>query len=155
MHINSSIPGQNDRHFADIIFKRILLNKDISISIKASLKFIPNGPISNIPALIQVNIGSDNGLAPTRRQAIIWTNVNPIDWRIFAALGRYELIDLIAAYQFNLRIQLYERVQFTEQPRSTIHTHLIYSCAKIRKTRHRGPLFSLQLSLLLKLYITC
>ena len=31
--------------------------------------------------------GSDNGLSPNRRQAIIWTNFYPIHWRIYAALG--------------------------------------------------------------------
>ena len=31
--------------------------------------------------------GSDNGLAPNRRQAIIWTNADSIHWRIYAALG--------------------------------------------------------------------
>ena len=36
------------------------------ISIKISLKFVPKSPI-NI-------IDTDNGLAPTRRQVIIWTN---------------------------------------------------------------------------------
>ena len=35
----------------------------------------------------QPSIGSDNGLAPNRRQAIIWTNVDPIHWHIYAALG--------------------------------------------------------------------
>ena len=34
-----------------------------------------------------INIGSDNGLVPNRRQAIIWTNANPIHWLIYAALG--------------------------------------------------------------------
>ena len=38
-----------------------------------------------------VSIGSDNGLAPSRRQAIIWTNVDPIHRRIYAALGGDEL----------------------------------------------------------------
>ena len=28
----------------------------------------------------------DNGLAPNRPQAIIWTNADPIHWRIYAAL---------------------------------------------------------------------
>ena len=37
--------------------------------IKISLKFVLKGPINNIPA-----IGSDNGLAPTRQQVIIWIN---------------------------------------------------------------------------------
>ena len=36
-------------------------------------------------------IGLDNGLAPNRRQAIIWTNADMIHWRIYAALGGDEL----------------------------------------------------------------
>ena len=31
--------------------------------------------------------GLDNGLAPNRRQAIIWTKADPIHRRLFAALG--------------------------------------------------------------------
>ena len=38
------------------------------------------------------NIGSDNGLAPNRRRAIIWTNADPIRWRIYVALREDELI---------------------------------------------------------------
>ena len=34
-----------------------------------SLKFVPKGPIDNNPTF-----GLDDGLAPTRRQAIVWTN---------------------------------------------------------------------------------
>ena len=37
------------------------------------------------------SIGLENGLAPNRRQAIIWTNDDPIHWRIYAALGGDEL----------------------------------------------------------------
>ena len=33
-----------------------------------------------------VSIGSGNGLAPNRRQAITWTNAYPVHWRIYAAL---------------------------------------------------------------------
>ena len=33
------------------------------------------------------SFGLDNGLAPNRRQAIIWTNADPIHWRIYAAPG--------------------------------------------------------------------
>ena len=36
--------------------------------------------------------GSDNGLEPNRRQAIIWTNIDLIHRRIYAALGGDELI---------------------------------------------------------------
>ena len=36
-------------------------------------------------------IGSDNGLAPTRRQAIIWTKDGLAYWRIYESLGLNEL----------------------------------------------------------------
>ena len=37
-------------------------------------------------------IGSDYGLAPNKRQGIIWTNADPIYRRIDAALGEDELM---------------------------------------------------------------
>ena len=37
------------------------------------------------------SIGSGNGLAPNRRQAITWTNDDPVHWRIYASLGEDEL----------------------------------------------------------------
>ena len=40
------------------------------------------------------SIGFDNGLAPNRRQAIIWTNAEPINWRIYATLGGDELTQM-------------------------------------------------------------
>ena len=43
------------------------MNENRPISTKVSLEFFPKGPKDNISALI-------NGLAPTRRQAIFWTN---------------------------------------------------------------------------------
>ena len=42
------------------------------------------------------SIRLDNGLAPNRRQAIIWTNAVPVYWHIYAALGQDVLIDEIA-----------------------------------------------------------
>ena len=51
---NTLRPGQNGRHFADDIFKRIFLNKNVRISIKISLKFVPKGPINNNPSLVQI-----------------------------------------------------------------------------------------------------
>ena len=67
--VNTLRPRRNGRHFADDTFKRIFLIENVSFFIEISLTFVPKGSINNIPA-----IGSDNGLAPTRRQAIIWTN---------------------------------------------------------------------------------
>ena len=52
--INTLRPRQNGRHFPDDIFKCIFLNENVWISIKNSLKFVPKGPINNIPALVQM-----------------------------------------------------------------------------------------------------
>ena len=40
--------------FADIIFKCIFLNENLRVLIHISLKFVPNGPVNNIPALLQI-----------------------------------------------------------------------------------------------------
>ena len=52
--INTLSPRQHGCHFADDAFKRIFLNENARISIKISLKFVPDGPINNIPALDQI-----------------------------------------------------------------------------------------------------
>ena len=51
---NTLRPRQNERHFADDTFKRIFMNENVRISINISLKFVPKGPINNIPALVQI-----------------------------------------------------------------------------------------------------
>ena len=45
---------KNCHHVADSIFRCIFLNENVWISLKISLKFVPKGPINNIPALVQV-----------------------------------------------------------------------------------------------------
>ena len=50
---NTLSPRQNGRHFPDN-FKCIFLNGNVWITIKISLKFVPEGPINNIPALVQI-----------------------------------------------------------------------------------------------------
>ena len=52
--INSLRPRQEGRHFPDDIFMCIFLNENVWIPIKISLKFVPKGPIDNIPALVQI-----------------------------------------------------------------------------------------------------
>ena len=47
-------PRQNCRHFTDDIFKCIFLNKNVLISLKIPLKFVPKIRINNIPALVQI-----------------------------------------------------------------------------------------------------
>ena len=51
---NTLRPGQNGRHFADDTFKCIFFNENVRNSIEISLKFVPKGPINNIPALVQI-----------------------------------------------------------------------------------------------------
>ena len=52
--VNTSRPRQNGRHFPDDIFTYIFLNENVKTFIKISLKFVPKGPINNIPALVQI-----------------------------------------------------------------------------------------------------
>ena len=54
VNANSSPPGQNRRHFADDIFKWIFVNEKFGIWNKFPLKFVPKGPVNNIPALGQI-----------------------------------------------------------------------------------------------------
>ena len=51
-YINTLRPTKNGRHFADNILKGIFLNENVWIPIDISLKFVPKGPIDNIPALV-------------------------------------------------------------------------------------------------------
>ena len=54
IHLNALRPRQNDRYFADDIFKCVFLNENVWISIKIALKFVPMGPINNIPASVLI-----------------------------------------------------------------------------------------------------
>ena len=72
---------------ADDNLKCIFLSENDKISIRITLKFVSRSPIDNKKA----RIGSGNGLAPNRRQAITWTNADPIHWRTYAAPGGNEL----------------------------------------------------------------
>ena len=52
--VNTLMPRQNGRLFADDTFKRIFMNGNIRISIKISLKLVPKGSITNNPALVLI-----------------------------------------------------------------------------------------------------
>ena len=53
-NLNTLRPRQNGCLFADDTFKRIFVNENIRISIKNSLKFVPNGLINNISASVLI-----------------------------------------------------------------------------------------------------
>ena len=67
-------------NLADDIFNRILLNENVWISIKISLKFVPNGPIDNKPVLVKL-------MAWHRTGCYLKINVDPVHWRIYTSLG--------------------------------------------------------------------
>ena len=52
--VNTLRPRRNGQYFTDDIFKLIFFNENVQISIKISLKFVPNGPINNIPSLVHI-----------------------------------------------------------------------------------------------------
>ena len=62
--LNTLRPRQDGRHFPDDIFKCIFLNENVLIPIKISLKFVPKGPINNIPALVQIMAWCHSGNKP-------------------------------------------------------------------------------------------
>ena len=68
---NTLRPRQNGRHFPDDTFKRIFLNENVRIAIKISLKFVPKGPINNIPALVQIMAWRHSGDKPLSEPMVV------------------------------------------------------------------------------------
>ena len=66
--LNSFLPGQNGRPFADDVFKCIFLNEKFCISIKISPKFVPKSPIDNNPALVYTMAWCQIGAKPFSEQ---------------------------------------------------------------------------------------
>ena len=69
---NTLRPRQNGRHFADDIFKYIFLNENVWIIIKISLKFVPKGPINNIPELVQIMAWRQLGDKPLSEPVVVY-----------------------------------------------------------------------------------
>ena len=62
--VNTLRPRQDDRHFADDIFKNVFLNENVLIWLQISLKFVPKVRINNIPELVQVMAWRRSGDKP-------------------------------------------------------------------------------------------
>ena len=92
--LNTLRPRQNGRRFANDIFKCIFMYQNVWISIKISLKFVPKGPISNIPALVQIMAWRRPGDKPLSEPMMVrlqthisvtrpqWVNAN---WSVFVS----------------------------------------------------------------------
>ena len=69
---NSLRPRLNERYNADDIFNCIFLKENVWIPTKISLKFVPKGPINNIPALVQIMAWRRSGDKPLSEPKLIF-----------------------------------------------------------------------------------
>ena len=84
-YLNTLRLRQDGRHFPGDIFKCTFLNEAVQISIQISLKFVPKGPINNIPALAQIMAWRQPGAEPLSEPMMV------IYWCIYASLSLNEL----------------------------------------------------------------
>ena len=83
--INTWRQRQNGRHFADSIFKCILTNENVRISMKISLKFVAKVPINNIQHWVRWWLGANQA---TNHYLYQWW----LDYRrIYVSTGLNEL----------------------------------------------------------------
>ena len=68
---NTLRPRRNEQKLADDIFKCIFFNENVWLSIKISLKFVPKGPINNIPALVQIMAWRRSGDKPLSESTMV------------------------------------------------------------------------------------
>ena len=83
--------GQNWCHFADEIFKVILLNENPCIFIPISVKFVPHGPNNNSPALVQIMHWGWTGDKPLSEP-----KVSLVYQCIYSSLSFDELISVVS-----------------------------------------------------------
>ena len=69
--INTLRLRQSGLHFPDDIFKCSFLNENVWILFKNSLKFVPKGPINNIPTLVQIMPWRRSGDKPLSESMMI------------------------------------------------------------------------------------
>ena len=65
------MPRQDGRHFADDTFNRIFFYGNVRISIEFSLKFVPKGPINNIPAFVHIMAWGRPGDKPSSEPMMV------------------------------------------------------------------------------------
>ena len=90
--VNTLRPRQNDRHFADDTFNRIFLNENVRISFQILLKFVPKGPINNIPALVQIMAWRQPGDKPLSEPMM--TQFNDVFMRHSASMSWNEPVHI-------------------------------------------------------------
>ena len=89
-HFNTLLPRWNSRHFPDNIFKCVVLNENVSIWIKISLKLVPKGTINSFrpsDAIWRHRSGSTLAqvmasclTAPSHYLSQCWLIISKIQW---------------------------------------------------------------------------
>ena len=129
--VNTLRPRQNGRHFADDLFKCIFLNGNLWISIKISLKFVPKGPINNIPALVQIMAWRCPGDKPLSEAMMVslpmhicvtrpqWVKSvsNPLGWlnEWIEYLLQSQLVTLVCIFNTNIWTGIWMNCRFNCQ----------------------------------------
>ena len=90
--LNSSLPGENGRLFADDIFRCIFVNEIFFILIKISLKVVPKGAIDNNPTLVYIMAWCRLGDKPLSEPMLIrFTDAYMVNYNIWCATrGHFE-----------------------------------------------------------------
>ena len=79
-------------------------------------------------SVYNISVGLDNGLAPNRRQTIIWNNDGLVYWRIYASLGLDEL-NLQDTQQVMTKQSMQLSYRFSEKKSSNMkQCYLIHKC---------------------------
>ena len=104
---------QNGRHFTDDTFKCVSLNENIWIVISISLKFVPKGPINNIPALVQIMAWRRPGDKPLSEPMMVslltYICVTRLQWVNTLTPEQYGchfLADIFKCYFFNANLRI-------------------------------------------------
>ena len=71
LYINTLRLRQNGCHFADDTFKCMFVNENVWTLIKISLMFVSKGPVSNIPALVQMMAWHQPGDKPSSEPMMV------------------------------------------------------------------------------------
>ena len=123
--INTLRPRQNGRHFPDDILRCIFLNENLLISIKISLKFVPNGPINNIPVLVQIIAWRRTGDKPLSETMItsLPTHicVTRPQWLLMA---NNEVISVFRSLFENIWVLLLSNISFLISVKHSIACHI-------------------------------
>ena len=134
--VNSSPLGQNGRHFTDDIFECIFLNENEWISLKISVKFVPNVRINNIPVSVQIMDWHRPGDKQTSIQFQSIFNHSPIKgicWNCCATVILWSHFAL-SRNDFAVGKILYRHLQSHMEPLT--HWYVLFICPHYFKSNH-------------------